>query len=251
MELHQQVIDTKCRHQCFGCDVATMGGRWGGLVDKGASPSHWIYVLKSEACGGWYYVGVTNNIHRRLNQHHSGSGAQCTRKWVFDILVALYKCPFDNGREQLEQVITHRWMASMPNQEWWRVRGGSHCSIQIIRNKQTDIPLSFLRKVNNYYNTSPTNPECIDDDPYLKTQCNCGFPCALETNGSEQSFLICPSAEWFKKSHLAYESLSRCDFRLEIVTPHGQQEIEELEYERELLRQTINIPVCLISQHVK
>ena len=245
LEIDSMIINRGRRHQCLSCDVATMGGQWGGLVDRGVWPAHWIYVLKSNACGGWYYVGVTKNLKRRLRQHLFGTGAQCTKRWKFRTLVALYKCPF-NDRGRLEQIITHRWMAAMPNQEWWRVRGGAHCSILEERNSQTKPPLTFLRKIKNHYHRiQPTNLDdnCrgISHDPYLFTQCSCGFPCALSSDGFEKSFLVCPSAKWFNTtSNKIYLSDHSCDFRMEIMTPLAQRKMEELDFERQLA--TLEIP---------
>ncbi len=44
-----------------------------------------VYVLGSEGKGGYRtYVGWANDLHRRLGEHNSGTGARSTRgrKWV-------------------------------------------------------------------------------------------------------------------------------------------------------------------------
>ena len=38
----------------------------------------WMYIL--ECCDGSYYTGSTNDLDRRLQQHHSGEGANHTKK---------------------------------------------------------------------------------------------------------------------------------------------------------------------------
>lgn len=89
--------------------------------------SYWVYVLKQQTRrGGYYYVGCTRSLFRRLNQHADGGGAVCTRKFTYKMIVALYK--IDDGTHlEKERDITLKLMY-MFGRQWWTVRGGPWCS---------------------------------------------------------------------------------------------------------------------------
>ena len=42
--------------------------------------SYWVYILASEP-GGTLYIGVTNNLIRRIHQHKTGEGSAFVRKY--------------------------------------------------------------------------------------------------------------------------------------------------------------------------
>ena len=48
--------------------------------------SYWVYILASKP-GGTLYVGVTNDLMRRVHQHKTGEGAAFTRKYGVCLLV--------------------------------------------------------------------------------------------------------------------------------------------------------------------
>jgi len=48
--------------------------------------SYWVYILASRA-GGTLYVGVTNDLVRRIHEHREGSAAGFTRKYAIKRLV--------------------------------------------------------------------------------------------------------------------------------------------------------------------
>ncbi len=55
-------------------------------------PREWhfyVYILASLT--GTLYIGVTNNIQRRVLEHQSGEGSQFTRRYAVDRLVH-YEC---------------------------------------------------------------------------------------------------------------------------------------------------------------
>ena len=43
-------------------------------------PSYWVYILASKP-RGTLYVGVSNDLARRVHQHRTGVGAKFTRKY--------------------------------------------------------------------------------------------------------------------------------------------------------------------------
>lgn len=48
-----------------------------------------VYVLGSYGKGGWRtYVGWTNNLERRVEQHNSGAGARSTKGRIWGLLYA-------------------------------------------------------------------------------------------------------------------------------------------------------------------
>ncbi len=48
--------------------------------------SYWVYILASKP-GGTLYIGVTNDLLRRVHQHKIGKGAAFTRKYGVALLV--------------------------------------------------------------------------------------------------------------------------------------------------------------------
>ena len=48
--------------------------------------SHWVYILASKP-GGTLYVGVTNDLVRRVHEHRSGAADGFTRRYDVRLLV--------------------------------------------------------------------------------------------------------------------------------------------------------------------
>ena len=55
--------------------------------------TYWVYILASKR-NGTLYVGVTNDIARRVAQHRAGTGASFTRKYGVTRLVHVQ--PFED-----------------------------------------------------------------------------------------------------------------------------------------------------------
>ena len=51
----------------------------------------WVYIL--ECCDGSFYTGSTNNLKRRIQEHHDGFGANYTKSRLPIILVYCEKYP--------------------------------------------------------------------------------------------------------------------------------------------------------------
>ena len=81
-----------------------------------------IYVLKLE--GGRYYVGKTDNVMKRYEQHVGGCGSAWTKKYRPISIEKTIKnaSPFD------EDKVTKEYMAKYGID---RVRGGSYCEIEL------------------------------------------------------------------------------------------------------------------------
>ena len=62
--------------------------------------TYWVYVLASKP-NGTLYVGVTNDLARRVHEHKSGEGGEFTRKYGVTNLVHVQ--PFDTARLAIEQ----------------------------------------------------------------------------------------------------------------------------------------------------
>lgn len=89
--------------------------------------AHWVYVLEQQTRRGrYFYVGSTRCLFLRLKQHEEGTGAVCTRKFTYNIIVALYKIG-DGTHLEVERDITLKLM-HMFGKQWWIVRGGPWCS---------------------------------------------------------------------------------------------------------------------------
>ena len=48
--------------------------------------AYWVYILASRA-RGTLYIGVTNSLIRRINEHRSGVGSAFTKKYRVYMLV--------------------------------------------------------------------------------------------------------------------------------------------------------------------
>ena len=81
-----------------------------------------IYILRLE--GGNYYVGKTDNIYKRYEEHLKGAGSAWTRKHAPLSLVKTVESasPFD------EDKITKEYMATYGID---KVRGGSYVSVEL------------------------------------------------------------------------------------------------------------------------
>ena len=62
--------------------------------------TYWAYILTSRP-RGTLYIGVTNNIIERIEQHRNGIGSAFTRKYKVYTLVWLE--PFDDVRDAIQR----------------------------------------------------------------------------------------------------------------------------------------------------
>ena len=62
--------------------------------------SFYVYMLKSKSVAVITYVGYTNDLKKRINQHNSGKGAKFTRgrKWTL-----IYKEKFKSKKEAISR----------------------------------------------------------------------------------------------------------------------------------------------------
>ena len=61
---------------------------------------YYVYMLRSKGVKSVTYVGYTNNLAKRINQHNTGKGAKFTRgrKWVL-----IYKERFKSKKEAISR----------------------------------------------------------------------------------------------------------------------------------------------------
>ena len=94
-------------------------------TNKVAVMAQWLYVL--ELRGGRYYVGVTNDVRARFQEHLGNGrygGAAWTRRYT-PIRIVEYM-PF--SMPELENAVTKRYMRL---HGWRNVRGGSYSNIRL------------------------------------------------------------------------------------------------------------------------
>ena len=55
-----------------------------------AGPMHYVYILKSQATPGHYYVGETTDVERRLQEHDRGKSTHTNkhRPWALNTYIA-------------------------------------------------------------------------------------------------------------------------------------------------------------------
>ena len=61
---------------------------------------YYVYMLKSKGVKSVTYVGYTNNLTKRIDQHNTGKGAKFTRgrKWVL-----IYREKFKSKKEAISR----------------------------------------------------------------------------------------------------------------------------------------------------
>ena len=61
---------------------------------------YYVYMLKSKGVKSVTYVGYTNNLTKRIDQHNTGKGAKFTRgrKWVL-----IYRERFKSKKEAISR----------------------------------------------------------------------------------------------------------------------------------------------------
>lgn len=78
-----------------------------------------VYILASGHCGT-LYIGVTNNIHRRLLEHRSGAGSAFTRKHKVTKLVYMEAFGFIDDAIKREKQLKHwprNWKVNLIERE--------------------------------------------------------------------------------------------------------------------------------------
>lgn len=102
-----------------------------------------LYVLKLE--GNNYYVGTTDNLYRRFDEHCSGQGAKWTSLYKpIDIVFTL-----DNPTKFDENNYTKEYMIKYGID---KVRGGSYCNIQLNDSQLNTLRQELNTATNSCYN---------------------------------------------------------------------------------------------------
>jgi predicted GIY-YIG superfamily endonuclease len=158
-------------------------------------PSSWVYVLSQgdnlNFRNEYYYVGVTNRLFTRLNEHQTGKGSLVTNKFKYNILTALYKVEEEEKRRFLEDKITLQLMKISDNP--WKIRGGSWTNHGITK-------FDFKQ------------PKALLDVD-LPILCRCEMP-AIKFERNGKIFFKCSLDyyNWINNYELAVESTGGCDF---------------------------------------
>ena len=73
--------------------------------------SFYVYILASKP-GGTLYIGVTNSLRRRLEEHASGNGSKFTKKYNVHLLV------YYEQTENIESAIRREKNLKKWNRQW-------------------------------------------------------------------------------------------------------------------------------------
>ena len=121
-----------------------------------------IYVIKQE--GERYYIGVTNNIKKRYNEHITGNGSIWTKTYK---PVSLEKCEIKKYKYE-EDLTTLEYMNKYGIE---KVRGGSFCQL-ILPNVEKNVIEKILKhEENKCFKCNKTGhyvKECKED---VKQEC--------------------------------------------------------------------------------
>ncbi len=92
---------------------------------------YWVYILTSN-CGNAMYIGVTNDLERRVSEHRNGTGSAFARKYRVTRLVHAeeYDNPNDaiarekqvkgwrrERKNELVRSLNPQWRDLMPSEE--------------------------------------------------------------------------------------------------------------------------------------
>jgi len=93
----------------------------------------WLYVL--ELAGGHYYVGQSNNVDLRLEQHKSGEGSVWTK--LHPVVRELVRQPTGTSDWKKAEPFENQWtLELMSLRGWEQVRGGWWCNVCPIRTRK-------------------------------------------------------------------------------------------------------------------
>ena len=190
----------------------------------------WVYSLECE--DKVIYVGETDSIFIRLNQHYLSKGSKVTKKHRPIRLLGLYKVSDsfrnynqclkklggDNKKlnEKLEYLIFRLFEKHFPN---YTVYGATHC-----------------RLIDNLIHERQLRPFCS-----IRPVCKCGIPCNWD---KEHLFWVCCKSdiEWTSRYYKTYDILPEnffptdsCDFKKSYNIPQSD------EVKLEAQRQACNI----------
>ena len=190
----------------------------------------WVYSLECE--DNVIYVGETDSIFIRLNQHYLSKGSKVTKKHRPIRLLGLYKVSDsfrnynqclkklggDNKKlnEKLEYLIFRLFEKHFPN---YTVYGATHC-----------------RLIDNLIHERQLRPFCS-----IRPVCKCGIPCNWD---KENLFWVCCKSdiEWTSRYYKTYDILPEnffptdsCDFKKSYNIPQSD------EVKLEAQRQACNI----------
>lgn len=108
---------SECERQGNTSDLRRM------LAEQPLAGRFVVYVLLLK--NAHFYVGITNNLKKRLKQHFSGVGAVWTKKYQpIDVLEII-----PNGSLLLETKVTRDYMNRYGKD---RVRGGKYCGLNYL-----------------------------------------------------------------------------------------------------------------------
>ena len=178
----------------------------------------WVYSLECE--DKVIYVGETDSIFIRLNQHYLSKGSKVTKKHRPIRLLGLYKVSDsfrnynqclkklggDNKKlnEKLEYLIFRLFEKHFPN---YTVYGASHC-----------------RLIDNLIHERQLRPFCP-----VRPVCKCGIPCNWD---KENLFWVCCKSdiEWTSRYYKTYDILPEnffptdsCDFKKTYYIPQSDE----------------------------
>ena len=96
----------------------------------------WVYVLR--LAGDRYYVGVSKELNRRLEEHWSGAGSRWTKEYPPVDVETLHRCE-GSGADvtALEKKVTlelmRRCITPDDPEGWRRVRGGPYTKLDMCK----------------------------------------------------------------------------------------------------------------------
>lgn len=73
-----------------------------GTETLDVTPEQWVVYLIQSQKNGNYYIGISNNVERRLSEHNNDKGARSTRGKGPWVLIGVIKAPGQGAALRIE-----------------------------------------------------------------------------------------------------------------------------------------------------
>lgn len=191
---------------------------------------HWVYILINEEDKA-IYVGETNRLYKRIDEHMNGRGCKNTKYFGDVQLVGLYNIAHNDAFEEYHSKLEvfEEWY-SIWDLKWkfkdWRKRVEENNIIYkqnydylMIENLITEMCI-YLNK-NNYTDVKGgkyTKKACYKNDiqsyPEHRPTCKCGYPAEVFLSQKDEIWFKCAieNAGWVEYKNFGFSVAEPCNF---------------------------------------
>ena len=203
---------------------------------------HWVYIV--ECNDNFIYVGETEYIYKRLQQHITGKGGKNTHAHIPNKLIGLYKVCDNQSFYQYNSAVKNNvdtkniideWGSWGDNlfiennfterhfyerkdnstygsgKEWYRVRGGKYTRADL-DNFYNGYKWASEDTKRGFGATNPVSRK-KEEDIVDRPLCNCGMPCEVKINKDKTCiYFVCALKNVWSEFNANIEVGGICDF---------------------------------------